>query len=1491
MWDSEEWGCACGCVITIRYGVVCYIGGGIDYFSQLVPGDKGYTNNSLSYLVDMDPRTRTDETLKEHNIPRLDVGWFQRSHEGAAVPPHSSDPEIAQPPLAHDSTTTTAPVRTDDGSARRRNSIAGTTPTQTARDQQQYRRARSGSAEAEDSSAFAPQVSAQRRSDSNALRRTKSASVSTYTHTDKNSSQPPKKVGFFKSLFGGRRKSVSAEQMRKPEPQPQSQQQTQPQTNTQTPVTPQVSNGHSRSSSAHSLTRAKTESDLAEMKRSRSGSPHHHHHHHHHTDENGDVIPQSGAESPLAPEEVDDSTYSPDASSMDLDLDSRRLLQFLKYYKEKGYSVNAFKREQQQKDRIACNKLRHARTKATFSVSGDPAAGGVPSSLHYDARGRPIPAHPQKSPIPSAFTSESNRLRQTAAAAAAQSASSLHSADSSNTPASSGNNTTGSNKFGAFLRRVTSHGAGNPSENSLSRSGSTLSATDPRSKKFDPANFHVLPGLEDLKPLLHVSFATNTYFNDPPQQICSKNPRKGEVEVKPNGSVVIHRLSPQERRKVLQESTAGIVVGGSGQLKLLVPEGSNPDDANVDVRKQEERVPTNILAESDKGQDISPTPSQEGETEQDPAKTDERDTQQRTIEMAAAEAAAEARAQAAPNDLRRTVTNHEEEVKVSKTASHFTIDKPMVSRRSSGNMLSASSSMTSIPSVASVATEEEEFPPRDLKIPLDVVYTRCCHLREILPIPATMKQLTPGSTEPIPLLQLRNPRPSMVEIWSFSDFISIAPILCLSIDGVHLSVEMLRIILSSLTKKKNFEKLSLRNTPLDEEGWKILCYFISHNESLVSIDLTMVAHIKVNVQKPSKSSLKSTLKRMDFNKENRSDMNWNLLAAAIAVKGGLEEIILSGAKMNLPQFKNFIEVGCMKTSRLGLAYNELTTEQCQILARWIVHSRVTGLDIGFNDLRGKIQPFSDAMFNKIHENKHKNLVKYISLNNTNMEVKEGETSADNEFLKLLSILCFSNAMLFLDLSNNPKIFPHCIHTLLDCVPSFPALARLHLDFEQLDSTEIVMIAEMLPICPSLHHFSMVGTPLDLAASKALAEAVKKSTSLITLDLDYVYMPEKIKNEISLYSMRNIQTELVEPGKKGGDGKNPSDIPEPLETPAQLQGLREEFTTLLTETFDDKSKEEYDKTVTAFIAKVAHARKKIRRVVHDLFDLRVQGDLNIEGKEALIRLCIIDASLEKSIRLLKQRHGAATKGGEVISSTNSTTDDLAISNSSQTQLHPNETRPDNLFMSSTFAKSGHAVLLPFGSVAPESSTHKADEMVEFRDEAPARLVDPEIIQRKPTNDSGSLDDDEDDDNDHSECPSPVNCAYKEALSHAAQNSDSDQIKDFLLKNDVTDVLNVIDELHNQGYHFHHIFKKGGKKEGEECTHPSHDSAQPASSEGDKADTSTETTESIPSDDPHHSEYTKTQEAEAMNHAYDKVLDNLAKIRDSNKNLSADVEENL
>ncbi|CAI4353373.1 AIF_collapsed_G0010710.mRNA.1.CDS.1 [Saccharomyces cerevisiae] len=45
------------------------------------------------------------------------------------------------------------------------------------------------------------------------------------------------------------------------------------------------------------------------------------------------------------------------------------------------------------------------------------------------------------------------------------------------------------------------------------------------------------------------------------------------------------------------------------------------------------------------------------------------------------------------------------------------------------------------------------------EVTLDVIYTRCCHLREILPIPSTLRQVK-DKTAPLQILKFLNPKPT-----------------------------------------------------------------------------------------------------------------------------------------------------------------------------------------------------------------------------------------------------------------------------------------------------------------------------------------------------------------------------------------------------------------------------------------------------------------------------------------------------------------------------------------------------------------------------------------------------------------------------------------------------------------------------------------------------------------------------------------------------------
>lgn len=240
-----------------------------------------------------------------------------------------------------------------------------------------------------------------------------------------------------------------------------------------------------------------------------------------------------------------------------------RLMDFLRYYKSKDYKLAAFKEGNFIKSSASPTTKKNRR--ASFSLHNDkPQPAKSLAHQKFDAKGRPIPPHPDAPKLPSAF-----RKKHPSNASIVDTVDSNSDVSSS---AQNNNQTPSSHKFGAFLRKVTSYG--NNNNNSTNASSLSANVNNPdtsstslwssSSMEFDPSKITTVPGLENIRPLKHVSFATNTYFNDPPQQICSKNPRKGEVEVKPNGSVVIHRLTPQERKKSWNRLVWVLSLGGPG---------------------------------------------------------------------------------------------------------------------------------------------------------------------------------------------------------------------------------------------------------------------------------------------------------------------------------------------------------------------------------------------------------------------------------------------------------------------------------------------------------------------------------------------------------------------------------------------------------------------------------------------------------------------------------------------------------------------------------------------------------------------------------------------------------------------------------------------------------------------------------------------------------------------------------------------------------------
>ncbi|CAI5755759.1 unnamed protein product [Candida verbasci] len=704
-----------------------------------------------------------------------------------------------------------------------------------------------------------------------------------------------------------------------------------------------------------------------------------------------------------------------------------------------------------------------------------------------------------------------------------------------------------SSKITSFLKRKASV------SKTTNDQGSTLTKVTSPTPSMNSATTPSISGVElnpsfkGLKPLKRVAFHSSTFLIDPPQQIPSRNPRKGNVEILPNGTVKINPLTEEDKLAIEKSQLGmggGIVVGGTGALGF--------------IKKDEQDHPHQA-------------PDLESQSDPD-----------------------------------------EDEPAISQRARNVSIDKPMVHHR-----------------------------PVDYTVPvkkmaLDTMYSRCCHLREILPIPAILKQIPKGSLATLPVLQLRNPSPTMIEIQTFADFLRIAPVICVSLDGVSLSVEQFKILLSSMSAKKQLEKLSLRNTPLNEEGWSLLCWFLSRNTVLNKLDITQCPSLTVNVLKKKKKKIEEENKkynepmvRMTCNNDNRSDVDWSLFVATLVARGGIDELILTGCCItDIEIFSKLIKLAVSKrTSRLGLAFNQLTPKHLKIIVdNWLFRDFARGLDLGYNDF-SSIQMLKILLdfakrpdFNEIVQN---STISFLSLNSTNSIYSDlFKQVFENVFLKLPNLK-------YLDFSNNQKLFGIGSHLELNIVqyftsklPLFPKLIRLHLENENFSPSSILEFATILPVCKNLGYFSVVGSKIDLTCASALVNAVKNSKTLINLDCDSEEFPNLFKERIGLYTMRNMERLLY--ASKKPDVSIPS-----IEA-------SESLTEQLNEILQLKSQQKLDllsQKVTKFISKAQSIRSDLKLMIDELLKLQLKNELDLDGKETLIRFIFIDSSIEKGLQLI------------------------------------------------------------------------------------------------------------------------------------------------------------------------------------------------------------------------------------------------------------------
>ncbi|CDK29485.1 unnamed protein product [Kuraishia capsulata CBS 1993] len=490
------------------------------------------------------------------------------------------------------------------------------------------------------------------------------------------------------------------------------------------------------------------------------------------------------------------------------------------------------------------------------------------------------------------------------------------------------------------------------------------------------------------------------------------------------------------------------------------------------------------------------------------------------------------------------------------------------------------------------------------EIPLDVVYTRCCHLREILPIPATLKQLK-GKSRPLQILKLLNPKPTLIDVLSFADFLAITPIAIVIFDNVTMNNEMLKVFLTSLVNSKGLEKLSLRNVAMDSEGWLYLCKFLTLNKSLSKLDI-------------SQQKVKSDTPRSHI----RSQMNWDLFTECVAKRGGLVELVINGCKLTDEQFSKLIRRGVMiNTLRLGVAATNLSVGKSATLASWVTDpkSSCVGLDIAFNDLsEGQLRP----CITQFATNYPPKLM-FFSINSTNVKL--------DDCVDLIKTLSKLPNIRFLDLSNNPHLFPKIIPVLTEYLPKFADLRRIHLEFSNLTSPQIVAIASILSKCKQLIHVSLLGNQnIGVSAALSLYSMVKAS-NVYVLDVDFDLISDVVSSKIAFYLMRNMERNL------NNDLTHDNDDEDLIFDGSILTQTAEKILEAKYNSADSNSDDDVSKQIIskALIERTTRLRKEIHKTMDKFFEQRRQGTLSLQGKETLLRFCLLDSSLEKVVQIFEE----------------------------------------------------------------------------------------------------------------------------------------------------------------------------------------------------------------------------------------------------------------
>ena len=549
------------------------------------------------------------------------------------------------------------------------------------------------------------------------------------------------------------------------------------------------------------------------------------------------------------------------------------------------------------------------------------------------------------------------------------------------------------------------------------------------------------------------------------------------------------------------------------------------------------------------------------------------------------------------------------------------------------------------------------------QITLDVIYTRCCHLREILPIPSTLRQVK-DKIAPLHVIKFLNPRPTLIDILSFCDFISIVPIHIVIFDNVSLTSEMFRILLTSLVDSKVLEKIGLRNVVINPSDWNFFCNFMLQNKSVIKLDISQT----------------KTRSEQDVS-TYRENMNWLLFSEVLNIRKGrpLEELLLNGIKVSyipLDEFMSLLNIFGKKNrgknkQRLGMAMTDIDADHIRNLFNWMSQFQIQGVDFAFNNLTELIKPIIDklSLLNFDH-------LEYFTLNSTDLTNIEDVTN-------LLHCLSKLPDLQFLDLSNLPGLFPAIFPSLNEVLPKFKQLKRIHLDNNNMDDKQLALLCNILVKCKTLSHISlMTSTPVLSAVEKiptgpddpimdskfAMTSITAGSSTkgsqpplekkdsgsftrsslwgqyyslahdlpnLLSLDINYENIPDELQSRIALCLMRNMKKtmdstfqidELTSQDELLFDGSLLTDTADQV-----LKKLDESSVNGAVDTQDLDASRQY--MLKKYIEKLDNVLKKVQITIDLMLEKSKTDQLPEKEKENLLSLLLLKRNLSNILEIL------------------------------------------------------------------------------------------------------------------------------------------------------------------------------------------------------------------------------------------------------------------